>query len=229
MSEAGNQTGPGGYQAQAQQGGAAGAHQAQAQQGGAPAQADMGQHGGGQAYFCSPAPEAPMGYASMGGGHAPQQAPYQAPPHMGGHGGYAAPQYAEPQHAPYMAPPQGPYMAPHPGYMHPQMQAQYGGAGYPGYPPQPMPGYGQPQQPPQAPYGSDGGLSSFFNFRDERFIKGALTGAALTFVLTNESFQKNSLKSMLKIWHMLQGGMEEMKERVQDLDAEVKAESQQDK
>jgi len=237
MNEAGNQAGPVGYQAQAQQGGAPGAHQAQAQQGGAPAQGGMGQHGGGQAYFCSPAPEAPMGYGPpMNGGHS-HYGSYQAPPHIGGHGGYAAPQYAAPQHAPYMAPQPAPYMPPHPGYMHPQMQAQYGGAGYPGYPgypgysphPQPMPGYGQPQQPPQAPYSGDSGLASFFNFRDERFIKGALTGAALTFILTNESFQKNSLKSILKVWHMLQGGVEEMKERIQDLDAEVKAESQQDK
>lgn len=86
-----------------------------------------------------------------------------------------------------------------------------------------MPGH----YPPQAQYQTESGLASFFDFRDERFIKGAITGAALTFVLTNESFQKNSLKSVLKFWHMLQGGMEEMKERIQDIDAEIKAESEE--
>ncbi len=200
MNEANNQAG----QAHAQGGSG---FQAQAQPGGG--QGWMGGHHG-QAYFYSPAPE-PMNTAP------PQYAPY-----MAAHPGYVPPPY-------YAAPAQhAPYMAPHPGYLHPQQQAQYGGAaGYHAPAPQyaaPAYGYGYP--PPQAQHDSHSGVGSFFDFRDERFVKGALTGAALTFVLTNESFQKNSLKSILKLWHMLQGGVEEMKERIQDLDAEIKAESQ---
>jgi hypothetical protein len=73
----------------------------------------------------------------------------------------------------------------------------------------------------------EAGLGSFFNFRDERFIRGAITGAALTFLLTNEGLQKNTVKSLVKVWSTLQGGFEEMKERFQDAEAEVR--SEQDK
>ncbi len=71
------------------------------------------------------------------------------------------------------------------------------------------------------------GVSSFFDFKDERFIKGAIVGAAATFLLTNESVQKNTVKSMVKVWNLFQGGIEEMKERFRDAEAEVKSEEQQ--
>lgn len=73
------------------------------------------------------------------------------------------------------------------------------------------------------------GLNSFFNFRDERFLKGAVTGAALTFLLTNDSMQKNTIKSLVKFWTLFQGGIEEIKERFQDAEAEIKAEEQKHK
>ncbi len=194
-----------------------GGHQAQHQQG----HGAHGAHGGhGQAmpngypaYYCAPTPPAPAYW---------EQAPIPThpagamPPHAYAHPpAYAPPPYTAPQPAPQMA------GYPHPGYLpipqHPPMS-------------QPHPAYGyapaQPHPYPAQTQAHDSGLSSFFNFRDERFIKGAVTGAALTFILTNESLQKNTLKSVIKFWNMLQGGVEEMKERIQDIDAEIKAEDQ---
>lgn len=83
----------------------------------------------------------------------------------------------------------------------------------PGYPP--MPENNQP---------TNGGLASFLNFRDERFLKGALVGAAVTFLLTNDSVQKNAIQSIVKVWNLFQGGLEEVKERFRDAEAEIKAE-----
>ena len=82
----------------------------------------------------------------------------------------------------------------------------------PGYPPR-MPENNQP---------TNAGLASFLNFRDERFLKGALVGAAVTFLLTNDSVQKNAIQSIVKVWDLFQGGFEEVKERFRDAEAEIK-------
>jgi len=191
----------GGYQAQAQHQQSHGGHG----QGG---QADM--QGGYPPYYCAPAPAAPQHPGAM------------PPPGM-----YAQP---APAYPPQPAPPMGGY--PHPGYMpmpqQPQMQQPHNPAYAQAQPPAYgyAPAAGQPYPYAAQEQAHDNGLSSFFNFRDERFIKGAVTGAALTFLLTNESLQKNTLKSVVKFWNMLQGGVEEMKERIQDIDAEIKAEDQ---
>lgn len=109
--------------------------------------------------------------------------------------------------------------------------AYYGSSQAPGYPPSGYgahPAYHPGYQPGYAPaYAHDSGLSSFFNFRDERFIKGAITGAALTFLLTNDSVQKNAIKSVVKLWTLFQGGVEEIKERFKDAEAEIKTEANQ--
>ena len=113
--------------------------------------------------------------------------------------------------------------------------AHYGSLPGPGYYP---PGYGAapagyPYYPAYAPppaYAAypahNSGFSSFFNFRDERFVKGAITGAALTFLLTNDTVQKNGIKTLVKVWSLFQSGFEEIKERFQDAEAEVKTETQ---
>lgn len=87
--------------------------------------------------------------------------------------------------------------------------------------------------PPQGNYvphhHHDNGLGSFFNFRDERFVKGAITGATLTFLLTNDAVQKNAIRSLVKLWSMFQGGIEEVKERFKDAEAEIKTEASSNK
>jgi hypothetical protein len=56
-----------------------------------------------------------------------------------------------------------------------------------------------------------------------RFLKGALVGAAAAYLLTNETVQQNAIRAAVKAWSMLQGGVEEMKERFRDAEAELHA------
>jgi hypothetical protein len=66
-------------------------------------------------------------------------------------------------------------------------------------------------------------LAGWFDFRDERFIRGALIGAAAAVILTNPSVQKKTMQSLVSLWSLFQGGVEEMKERFRDVEAELQA------
>lgn len=99
--------------------------------------------------------------------------------------------------------PAGPYTAQSP-YRHPYMPVA------PVYPVS-MP----------APASAAGG--GFFNFGNPRFIKGALIGALATYILTNEKVQQGAIRGAVKAWSMVQGGVEEMKERFRDAEAELHA------
>ena len=61
-----------------------------------------------------------------------------------------------------------------------------------------------------------------------RFIKGALIGAAAAYLLTNETVQQTTIKTAVKAWSLLQGGVEEMKERFRDAEAELHAADAED-
>jgi hypothetical protein len=63
----------------------------------------------------------------------------------------------------------------------------------------------------------------FFNLGDDRFLKGLLIGAAAAYLLTNESVQRTAIKGAVKLWGGLQGGVEEIKERFHDAEAELQA------
>lgn len=95
------------------------------------------------------------------------------------------------------------------------------GAGWmhgPGPYPQPMAFPGQPVQGPAW----QNQQASLFN---DRFLKGVLIGAAAAYVLTNEKIQHAAIKSVVKAWTLMQGGVEELKERFQDAEAEVRAQA----
>lgn len=62
------------------------------------------------------------------------------------------------------------------------------------------------------------------NFDTNSFVKGALIGAAATYILTNENVQKNIFKLFAKGSSMLQAGFEEIKERMEDAKAELEDE-----
>lgn len=67
--------------------------------------------------------------------------------------------------------------------------------------------------------------SSFLStFNNAEFVKGALIGAAVGYLLTNEKAQKTIMKAVAKGGEMLQMGVEEVKERFEDVKAEMKAE-----
>lgn len=55
------------------------------------------------------------------------------------------------------------------------------------------------------------------------FIKGALIGAAVTFLLTNKGAQDSIMKAATKGTELFQAGMEELKERYEDARAQMEA------
>lgn len=122
---------------------------------------------------------------------------------------------------------QGPMAAPGgpPGYF-PQVAYGMLGGERPGYPaataPPPYPSpyypigmgpYGAYPASPAPPPAQARGTGGFFNFGNERFVTGILAGAAVTFLLTNETVQRAAIKSAVKVWLTMQGGFEELSRR----------------
>jgi hypothetical protein len=58
----------------------------------------------------------------------------------------------------------------------------------------------------------------------EQFIIGALVGAGVAYVLADEGLRNKIMKSVMKLYAGLTGGLEEFKEQMADLKAEVEAE-----
>ena len=90
---------------------------------------------------------------------------------------------------------------------------------------QPQYTYQQPIQPlpAMAPVTS---LNSPFglDIKDSQFWKGALLGAAVILLVTNESVQKGVVKTVSKLTAAAQSGIEELKEKFEDAKAEAQAE-----
>lgn len=63
------------------------------------------------------------------------------------------------------------------------------------------------------------------NLEDGQFWKGALLGAAVALLLTNESVQKGVVKTVSRLTAAAQSGIEELKEKFEDAKAEVQAEA----
>ncbi|PIE43468.1 MAG: hypothetical protein CSA50_04975 [Gammaproteobacteria bacterium] len=96
-------------------------------------------------------------------------------------------------------------------------------------------GYGYSQMSPSVPAsgvsspgrarrGGQGERQPLFNFTNTSFLKGAAIGAATAYLLSNEAVQQSLIKSSVRLWMSLQGGVEEMKERFRDAEAEIQAE-----
>lgn len=60
-------------------------------------------------------------------------------------------------------------------------------------------------------------------FNNGDFIKGALIGAAVTFLLTNKNAQNTIFGAISKGNELFQAGMEELKERYEDMKAQREA------
>jgi len=60
-------------------------------------------------------------------------------------------------------------------------------------------------------------------FSNGDFVKGALIGAAVTYLLTNKDAQKTIMKAASKGSEFFQAGMEEIKERYEDARAQMEA------
>lgn len=99
-------------------------------------------------------------------------------------------------------------------------------AGFPpGYPP---PGFPfAPGAGAQGAAGAQGQPGAGFNWHQhpaaDSLIKGLVVGAGAAYLLTNETAQRTILRTAVQIWSFLQGGVEELKERLHDAEAEVAA------
>ncbi len=69
------------------------------------------------------------------------------------------------------------------------------------------------------------GINSWFDFSNSGYLKGLVLGAGATLLLTNPTVQKAVVRSTVKLWSFVQGGVEEVKEQFHDIKAEM---SQQD-
>jgi len=93
---------------------------------------------------------------------------------------------------------------------HDQNQYQYYSAG--GYP-QTYSGYQTSAMP--------GTLASWFDLSNQSYLKGFIAGAGITFLLTNPAMKRSIIKGVVSLTSAIQGGVEEVKEQVQDIKAEM--------
>ena len=63
--------------------------------------------------------------------------------------------------------------------------------------------------------------SNWFDFSNPSYLKGFIVAAGITLVAANPSVQQTLIKGVLKAWNCLQGGVEEIKEQIQDAKAEM--------
>ncbi len=76
---------------------------------------------------------------------------------------------------------------------------------------------------PSQPMPSSGAYSVLgLNFGDSNFWKGALLGAAVTLLVTNETVQRAIMKGMVKGYSAAKDGVGELKEKFEDVQAELK-------
>lgn len=83
--------------------------------------------------------------------------------------------------------------------------------------------YGQPypQAYPQSYYPDGSHLKSWFNFKEPSYVKGFAVGAGVALILTNPAVKKALVKGVVKVWGGFQGGVEELKEQIRDVQAEM--------
>jgi hypothetical protein len=60
---------------------------------------------------------------------------------------------------------------------------------------------------------------------NNKFLVGLAVGGAVAWVLTNENTQKTIIKTGMKLFSKIGGGVEEFKEKIMDAKAEIEAES----
>lgn len=116
-----------------------------------------------------------------------------------------------------------PYNNPAPDYSAQQQQYYSQAPLHPQYGPYPTHPMSATSIPTQAPVSGTG-----FSVTSSGFLKGAAIGAIAAYLLSNEKLQQGAIKTAVKSWSLLQGGVEEMKERFRDAEAELHAAQQHD-
>lgn len=70
-------------------------------------------------------------------------------------------------------------------------------------------------------------INLFGETPSDRFLRGLLIGGAAAYLLTNERAQKAVIKAGVKVFGTLAGGVEEFKEKIMDVKAEIEAEQEE--
>lgn len=70
-------------------------------------------------------------------------------------------------------------------------------------------------------------VTSQNSFLNNDFVKGALLGAAVTYLLTNKNAQDTIFKAFGKGSELFSAGIEELKERYEDMKAQMQAQQEQ--
>ena len=121
---------------------------------------------------------------------------------------------AEPPAAPpaghYPPPPAG-AAPPYAGYPPPGYGYGYGPPPAPCWPAPPWPGANWPGAPATQPHHAG----------HHDLLAGLVAGAAVTLLLTNETVQRGLIRTLVGAWSQVQGGIEEVKERFRDAEAEL--------
>lgn len=61
----------------------------------------------------------------------------------------------------------------------------------------------------------------WFAFSDSSYLKGLVLGAGVAYLLSNPAVQKALVKGAVTLWSTIQGGVEEVKEQIQDIKSEM--------
>ena len=85
------------------------------------------------------------------------------------------------------------------------------------------PGHEAPEGAPEIAenVSAPSGLTSFLQFDNDSFWKGILVGSLATLLLTNPAVKKGIMKTVIKASASVKGGIEELKEQLADVEAEV--------
>jgi len=75
-----------------------------------------------------------------------------------------------------------------------------------------------PSSPSAAPAS---GLSSWVNVSNPDYLKGLALGAGVALVACNPAVRQAIISGAVKVWSAVQGGVEEVKEQIQDVKAEL--------
>lgn len=70
-------------------------------------------------------------------------------------------------------------------------------------------------------------ISLFGETPSDKLLRGLLIGGAAAYILTNENAQKAIIKTGVKLFGALAGGVEEFKEKIMDAKAEIEAEKEE--
>ena len=81
-----------------------------------------------------------------------------------------------------------------------------------------------PYQPKNNSVAPAAPVSNWFDFSNPSYLKGFVIASGITLVAANPSVQQALIKGGLKIWNFFQGGVEEIKEQIQDVKAEMSQE-----